>query len=82
MSTLITTLYTSISLWNQPSGSSAEEWLKTNGIDTQWSAEKMKSDRLIKVIMLKEREKDKLALVSSKLQTPELDKEKKTRKER
>ena len=40
MSTLITTLYTSISLWNQPSGSSAEEWLKTNGIDTQWSAEK------------------------------------------
>lgn len=31
--------------------------------------------------MLKEREKDKLARVSSKLQTPELDKEKKTIKE-
>lgn len=31
------TLYTSVNHWNQPSGPSAQEWLKTNGIDTQWS---------------------------------------------
>lgn len=75
MSMLITTLYTSINLWNQPSGSSAEEWLKTNGIDTQWSVEKNEIRLFAKIHHIKG-EKDKLARVSFELQTPELNKEK------